>query len=275
MMERILVVLNREDTAMSVLSTAHAVAGRLRSTKISVLCPRLPEDPVFMPTEEVMTDVHRRQFNRTSGSLAERLRAIFAEWRSSLPDRDDIRWLEVIGESSKSVGSEATQADLVVHSHLLGRVEADVQAAFHAALFDAAAPVLVAPAQPPRTVAARPLIAWEPTHAVSDAVTAALPLLVHADDVTILSVLESVDAPEPPPSGILALLDDANIPCRVERFRLRGQTIGNAILEEARKHRADLIVMGAYTHSAFVERFLGGATLELLAQAEVPLLLHH
>jgi nucleotide-binding universal stress UspA family protein len=275
MMERILVVLNREETALSTLCVAQAVAARLKSSKISVLCPRLPEDPSFMPTEEVMTDVRRRQFNRTSGASIEHLRTIFATWKSSIQQQDDVRWLEVIGEAARSVGAEATQADLVIHGHLLGHIAADVRAGFHAALFDAAAPVIVACSQPPPIVAARPVIAWERTQAVGEAISAALPLLVHAECVTIISAAEWGGQPEPPPAGILNLLEDANVPYRVERFELQGRRIGQAILAEAQRHEADLIVMGAYTHNPLMERLLGGATQELLAQADIPLLLHH
>ena len=274
-MERILVIVNREETALSALCAAQAIAARLKSSKISVLCPRLPEDPSFMPTEEIMTDVRRRQFNRSSAGSVEALREIFANWKASLQQQDVVRWIEVIGDASRSVGAEATQADLVVHGHLLGQVSSDVKAGFDAALFDAAAPVIVASAQPPPTVAARPVIAWERTQAVGEAISAALPLLVHAEHVTIISAAEWGGEPEPPPGGILNLLEDGNVPYQVEKFQLRGRKIGHAILAEAQRHQADLLIMGAFTHNAFVERLIGGATRELLAQAAITLLLHH
>lgn len=50
---------------------------------------------------------------------------------------------------------------------------------------------------------------------------------------------------------------------------------GAALLEEAAKFRADLLVMGAYGRSRFSEWMLGGATRDVLAWAELPLLLRH
>ncbi len=42
-----------------------------------------------------------------------------------------------------------------------------------------------------------------------------------------------------------------------------------------RDRDADLLVMGAYGHSRFREAILGGATRDMLEEAEVPVLLAH
>ncbi|HZX71811.1 MAG TPA: universal stress protein [Rhodanobacter sp.] len=39
--------------------------------------------------------------------------------------------------------------------------------------------------------------------------------------------------------------------------------------------RADLLVMGAYSHSRLRERVLGGATRDVLTHAQIPVLMHH
>jgi nucleotide-binding universal stress UspA family protein len=70
-------------------------------------------------------------------------------------------------------------------------------------------------------------------------------------------------------------MEQANIPCQVVRFGLHGREIGEALLEEAKAHQADLLVMGGYTRSRFTEMLLGGATREMLAKADIPLLMHH
>ena len=45
---------------------------------------------------------------------------------------------------------------------------------------------------------------------------------------------------------------------------------GDALLGEARRIGADLLVMGGYGHSRFREWILGGATRHVLASAEIP-----
>jgi nucleotide-binding universal stress UspA family protein len=48
-----------------------------------------------------------------------------------------------------------------------------------------------------------------------------------------------------------------------------------ALLGEAHRISADLIVCGAYGHSRFREWILGGATHDLMHHSDVPLLMAH
>ncbi|MEC9105039.1 MAG: universal stress protein, partial [Pseudomonadota bacterium] len=51
--------------------------------------------------------------------------------------------------------------------------------------------------------------------------------------------------------------------------------ISDMIRRHAEDTSADLIVMGGYGHSRFREAILGGATRNMLEEAEVPVLLAH
>ena len=52
-------------------------------------------------------------------------------------------------------------------------------------------------------------------------------------------------------------------------------SVGQAVLEAANAARADLLVMGAYTHSRLRQLILGGVTHDVLAHARLPLLMAH
>ena len=52
-------------------------------------------------------------------------------------------------------------------------------------------------------------------------------------------------------------------------------SIGAALLDTAAKSEATLIVMGAYTHSRLRQRFLGGVTMQVLAEATIPVVMSH
>jgi nucleotide-binding universal stress UspA family protein len=54
-----------------------------------------------------------------------------------------------------------------------------------------------------------------------------------------------------------------------------GPQIGQTLLAKADALGADLIVMGAYTHSRLRQLIMGGVTRHLLHGATVPLLLCH
>ncbi len=275
-MERILVILNRERTADAVLTTAGRLASRLGTARITVLHPRLPEDPSFMPTEEIMTPDRQLQFNRVSAARAAHLRDVVASWQASLPAGQQVRSLEVIGKPAQVVGAEATQADLVVLGHVLPDDRDDARLALHTALFVSGAPVVVAPMREPDTVGVHPAIGWESGPAMEAAVQAALPLLLKAEAVTFLVGDEGGGGTAPEPQGgVRQSLEQARVHCDMMTFQARGREVGAALLAEAKAAGADLIVMGAYTHAGLIERILGGATKELLQHADLPLLLHH
>ncbi len=51
--------------------------------------------------------------------------------------------------------------------------------------------------------------------------------------------------------------------------------MGAALLRECADAGADLLVMGAYTHSRMRQLILGGVTRHVLAEATVPLFMAH
>jgi len=54
-----------------------------------------------------------------------------------------------------------------------------------------------------------------------------------------------------------------------------GVPFGEMLLDRARELGADLLIMGAYTHSPLREKLLGGTTRSVLAHADLPVLLRH
>ncbi|UUZ49687.1 universal stress protein [Massilia sp. B-10] len=55
----------------------------------------------------------------------------------------------------------------------------------------------------------------------------------------------------------------------------RRNEVGERLLAVVSRAEADLIVMGAYGHSAFHEAILGGVTRTVLEASAVPLLMAH
>ena len=60
----------------------------------------------------------------------------------------------------------------------------------------------------------------------------------------------------------------------VEVKELKGG-VGNTLLDNAKAVGADMLVMGAYTRSRLRHIIFGGATSEILAQADLPVLMAH
>jgi len=137
-------------------------------------------------------------------------------------------------------------------------------------------PVLLVPRSGSFTPPGRhALVAWNGSREAARAVTAALPLLQHAGQVTLAVLGASQgDHGEEPGADIALYLARHEIKVNV-LVQPRPADAGKAILALASELGADLLVMGAYGHSRWREMVLGGATRSILAQATLPVLLMH
>ena len=117
-------------------------------------------------------------------------------------------------------------------------------------------------------------IAWKPSEAADRAIDVAMPLLLRAEQIAILVETEDGHA-EATPAIQLRKLEQAGVTMTMHRFQANGRKIGDALIEEAHHVGADLLVMGAYTHSRLSEFVFGGATREVLAAADLPVLMQH
>lgn len=183
-----------------------------------------------------------------------------------------VAWREVTGREPEVTAAAARLADLVVLGRPDSAEEAPMAATIDAGLFDTGRPVLVAPPQAPSVIGSRVVVAWNGSSQSARAVASALPFLKQAQQVVII-VGGSHDS-HAPASGLVSYLERHQVRATVESFTFTG-SIGKAILEQAGRLGADLLVMGAYGHSRLREMMLGGATREVLAGATVPVLMAH
>jgi nucleotide-binding universal stress UspA family protein len=78
-----------------------------------------------------------------------------------------------------------------------------------------------------------------------------------------------------PPFDIDAYLKRHGIRARSHDLLTNEHGAGEALLEQADRFHADLLVMGAYGRSRFSEWALGGATRHVLWNARLPVLFRH
>jgi nucleotide-binding universal stress UspA family protein len=271
-MRALLAVLDHLDTAPSVLAAALLVARRLGVPLIEVLHVCAASDPSFMPTEEVMTPQRQAHFLAHEAARSAALHTLFAAWQPKAAPTRAV-WREEVGEKAEHVARGARTTDLIV----IGRAHhepGDGRTAIEAALFAAAAPILLVPPTAPATLGTHIAVAWQPSGPAERAVVAATPLLRAAERVTVLIGTDN-DIDRKPAEALIQSL--AGLPWlpQTRCFAPGGEPIGPALLREARKLGADLLVMGAYAHRRSVEVLLGGATRGVLAAADMPVFLHH
>ncbi|MBM3560382.1 MAG: universal stress protein [Alphaproteobacteria bacterium] len=123
-------------------------------------------------------------------------------------------------------------------------------------------------------------MAWNASREAARAVADAMPFLVAAQHVVILSVNpESGQRP-----GTHGADPGADIGFHLARHGVKVQAShgvapdidpADAILNWASDDGIDLIVVGAYGHARLRELVLGGVTRDMLAASPVPLLMSH
>ena len=183
-----------------------------------------------------------------------------------------------LGALTDLVAQRARFADLVVLTRPYGPgIGSEAEAVVEAALFEGQAPVLVLPetglghAASPRRV----VLAWNQGAEAMRAIRKALPLLKVADQVSIVVIDPPQHGPErSDPGGMLCqMLVRHGVKAEVTVLARTLPRISDVLARHLRDSDADLLVMGAYGHSRFREAILGGATRNMLEQAEVPVLM--
>lgn len=199
-------------------------------------------------------------------AFRERMRreGISAEWRQEEGNARDI------------LAAHGRYADLVVvgqdqSGHGPGLVEP--------AIFGTGGPVLVVPfAGRFAATGQRVIVAWNGSREAARAVRDAMPLLVAASQVTILSVNpegETGAEQDLPSADLAAHLARHGVKAIADHAVAPGVEPAEAMLNAAAETSADLLVMGAYGHSPLREMVLGGATRTLLHSMTVPVLMAH
>ncbi len=195
----------------------------------------------------------------------------------------DVQWgVDAVVTQSSAVAhlaaSRARYSDMVILPQPYGEGRTmDDPAILEAAMFQGQTPVIVlpkdgaVPASPKRVV-----VAWNESQEALSAVRRALPVLVAADEVNVLIIDPRHGENQPDPGSELSkLLTRHGAKVEVSIVAKTMPQISAVIQRHAQDQNADLLVMGAYGHSRFREAILGGATRNLLEQANTPVLMAH
>ncbi len=137
-------------------------------------------------------------------------------------------------------------------------------------LFQSGRPVLLVPpgdASPP-PAEAPVVVAWKNTVEAGRALSSALPLMRDARETVILQAGHDA-AKAVPVDRVLAYLSRHGINARGAAVEA-GDNAGAALLSEAARLGAGLLVLGAYSHSRAREIIFGGVTRHVLQHATIP-----
>ena len=275
-MKDLLVFLDGTSADEARIVQAEALATRHEAFLTGLFCNALPE--VMFASEAGMASIDVvSQMQDSSRAEGDAKGEVLATRFSRLSVLNEIRRFDVYAsQMGLTLASEARTADLFIASRPYGHHNSHGEA-LEQVLFNSGRACLFLPPVGETKAFDTVLLAWRNSRESARAVSEALPMLTAAKKVYIAMVTEDTNPEEEgtmPGADISRYLTRHGID--VELRTLSGWSkVGEALLNEAEKTAADLLVMGGYGHSRFREMVLGGATRDVLTEAELPVLIAH
>ena len=269
----ILTIWDGENESRAALEMARDLA-RQWSSHLEVACLGVDLAPVGFYAAELAHDVANDLVGEAKLEAKELARAA----RDILAS-DDVRWSVRsaglrLAELPAVVGKAAWFQDLVILPRPFGRADEELaEAILDAALFEAPAPTLVVPPNWSGDIGAEVLVAWNGSHEAARALRAAMPILKKAKNVNAVMVDSGSrrSGCADPGAALGAMLSRHGVNAEISLLPRSNGTVADTLQRRATDIGADMAVMGAYGHSRFRERVLGGATRDMLKTAERPI----
>ncbi len=270
----------------SALLTALAVA-RLWKAHVTALHVRVDSrDVAPLAGEGLSGAMIEEMMSATEKESAERARAVRAMFERFVSEHGVVvqearfgagiataSFASVVGREEDVVVQQARLADLTVVAHPAAEEDVSSSDALHAVLFDSGRPVLIAPQSPAASLGRRIAVAWNGTAEAAQAVWAGLPWMRRAEAVRVLSA----DEYQRRGPGVTELVDYLALHgIKAERatFKPIDREVGAGLLAAAHEFGADLLCMGAYSHSRLRQLILGGVTRHVLEKGDLPVMMN-
>jgi len=178
----------------------------------------------------------------------------------------------VSGQEELLIPGMARLSDLTILPHPCAEEEAGASECLHAVLFESGRPVLIAPKTAPAAIGERCCVAWNGTVEASSALAAMLPWLKRAKAVRILHAGD-YQRNGPGAEEVLPYLRLHGVDADLAGFTPINRDVGAGMLLAAQEFGADLLGMGAYSHSRLRQLILGGVTRHVLGHAKITVLM--
>jgi nucleotide-binding universal stress UspA family protein len=282
-MKTILLPLGDDDSAASALETTYMIAGRFGSY-VEGLFVRAPLPVV---SHGPVPPHFLGQYHAFWDDSAERARRRFTAFMNArdVPfreiavrsDQPTAWWREQEGERDAVIGSYGRLFSLIVICRTPPEVSPDWMAACEAALFYSGRPVVVSPRHVPQTVGETVVVAWNGSTETARTLALGWPILRGAQAIHVLSVSGASGGMVAGPSGeeVAAHMARAGLNAAARTVPAKGRSAATTLLAEARALGADLLVKGAFTRSRLQQMIFGGTTRQILAEADIPVLIAH
>ncbi len=251
---------------------------RLYGARLSALIAEIEADLADLPPEPDIRQAGSAPRKQTSpieraARTAELIQSAAAD--ANVPC--DILQAENPSVSLRERVIHCTQVRDILIMDVRGPLDSPRKDLVEAALFGSGRPIVLVPPGTPALPENRIVVAWDGTRSAVRAVHDALPLLVGAREVLVVSVID--DKPfSTPHSGdaLCRYLARWQVNAKFSTIHREALNVGATLLAYAQKSDAGLLVMGAFAHGFERTLMLGSATRDVFeARIAIPVLLSH
>lgn len=265
-MKNILLLVHDDDgqeaRLQAALDLTRTLEGHLTCLDVAAL-PMVAADYYAGMGEAILLADERERESKNKVALEARLMNEDVTWS----------WIDSSGPVSDCILKAATLADIIVLNRKLdGFPYPDMHEIASRVVTQARKPVVAVPDSLRRFDMGRALIAWDGQSSAAATMRAAVPLLALASEVEILTVNDG--AARVDPTHAAEYLSRHGIHAVVKVIDDVVHVADTVIIQEAKRWRADYILMGAYGRGRMMETF-GGITRRMLASSDLPLILGH
>ena len=190
---------------------------------------------------------------------------------------EEASWLEVEGDVVEEISARARFADLVILSQ--GEWQTPVEhhplPVAHSVVLRCGRPVLVVPDGATPAAFAKVALAWDGSREAVRAIHDALPFLKTAKTVHLLTVYTPAALGDDNAMSMIAHLARHGVAAESRGEGATSAQEHRTLQASIQRGHYDLLVMGAYSHSKWVEYVFGGATQSTLLSSDIPVLVSH
>lgn len=182
------------------------------------------------------------------------------------------------GDSAYTGATLARAADLVIVAQRNPDWASDDAPSIEGVLYESGRPVLVVPYAGALTRSFnRILVSWNGSREAARAVFDALPLIAAAEwtEIFVVDPPEEEDDTVASASALAAALSRHGAQVTVATEKSAGRGVDEAIRDRVAATGADLLVLGAYSHSWLRQLLFGGVTRSVLHAMQVPSFMSH
>lgn len=257
----ILVNLDIDGPVVPIVKAATDLAKRSQATLIGFCAADAPLPLTGAGGEGLAVEAWQQMRN----DIEQRLKEVREQFVKLVAGSVETKWCDVLESPTRALARLSRTADLIVAGAREGAATGDAYRTSDpgSVALQAGRPLLVVARGADHVSARKIAVAWKDTREARRAVADSVPLLLQAEEVTVVTVAAEIDEwVREGIADVVAFLARHGIKARSEMIESSDDS--DKLLEFFASSQADLIVSGAYGHSRLREWAFGGVTRSLL-----------